>query len=101
VGEEVLSGGGSELMRKCHDSGGTLIKNHQIRPPPPLLIKGRMFRGGEGSIWILHHRFERTDLSCLDLCTPSTMRLGTKLRINDKSGFLSPYLSFFLHGDIF
>jgi hypothetical protein len=35
----------SDLTRKHHDSGGTMLKNHQLGSPP--LVKGRM--SGEGS----------------------------------------------------
>jgi hypothetical protein len=28
----------SELTRKCHDSGGSALKNHQIGSPPSLKV---------------------------------------------------------------
>jgi hypothetical protein len=62
-------GGGSKFMRRCHDSGGPTLGNHQLgHPPPP--AKGRM--SGGGSIWALHRRSERIDLDRPDLCTPLT-----------------------------
>jgi hypothetical protein len=47
--------GGSELMRKCHDSGGMALKNHQLIPPP---VKGRIFFFWGGLIRILSRRSE-------------------------------------------
>jgi hypothetical protein len=35
-------GGVSKLKRRCHVSGGPVVKNYQLGPPP---VKGRMSGG--------------------------------------------------------
>jgi hypothetical protein len=40
VGGKVMCRGGSELLWRRHDSGGTAPENHQLEPPPPLKAEG-------------------------------------------------------------
>jgi hypothetical protein len=41
--------GGFEIMRKFHDSGGTMLENHLPIPPPPF-IKCIILEGGESDM---------------------------------------------------
>jgi hypothetical protein len=57
----LVSGGGSELTRKCHDSGGPRSKTLAQTPPS---LKEECWGGG-CSIWILSHRSEHAKVRSL------------------------------------
>jgi hypothetical protein len=55
--------GGSKMTRMYHDNGGGgEWGNLFFRTPPSLKAECQ-----GGLVWTTHHRYERVDLSCLDL----------------------------------